>query len=193
MEGSEKVRGYLHDVKAKSRDMLMLIDTLLSYSDLVETQAVSRAVDLKPLLESLLAAYYPKAPIKLEVIGEPALYGDETLLSHLFRNLIDNAVKYSDKDEVALTLDTVSAPDGLIVRFADNGPGIPPSQAQGVFKMMQRYRSDVPGSGVGLAFCARIMEAHDGTICVDPDYEGGARFLLKFPAIEEPGDDQPDH
>ena len=79
------------------------------------------------------------------------------------------------------------------MRFADNGPGIPESQMEGVFKMMQRYRSDVPGSGVGLAFCARIMEAHDGKISVDRHYEGGARFLLQFPPAEEPANDEPDH
>lgn len=192
-EGSEKVRGYLHDVKAKSRDMLMLIDTLLSYSDLVETKAISHAAPLRPLLQKLLKAYYPDAPITLEIDGDPILQGDETLLSHLFRNLVDNAMKYSDKSEIRLTIDAQDTPEGMLVRFADNGPGIPASQAEGVFKMMQRYRSDVPGSGVGLAFCARIMEAHDGKISVDPDYEDGARFLLKFPRIEEFSDDQPDH
>ena len=192
-EGHDKVLGYLHDVKAKSRDMLMLIDTLLSYSDLVETKAVSNAAPLRPMLQTLLGAYYPDAPITLEIEGDPVLQGDETLLSHLFRNLVDNAVKYSDKRDIRLAIDTRETPEGLLVRFADNGPGIPANQAEGVFKMMQRYRSDIPGSGVGLAFCARIMEAHDGKIRVDPDYEGGARFLLTFPRIEEPSDDQPDY
>ena len=192
-EGDDKVLGYLHDVKAKSRDMLMLIDTLLSYSDLVETKAASNAAPLRPLLEKLLAAYYPNAPITLDVIGDPVLQGDETLLAHLFRNLVDNAVKYSDKEEIRLTVDALETPGGLTVRFADNGPGIPANQAEGVFKMMQRYRSDVSGSGVGLAFCARIMEAHDGKISVDPDFVGGARFLMQFPRIEEISDDQPDH
>ena len=86
---NEKVLGYLHDVKSKSRDMLMLIDTLLSYSDLVETKAVSSAAPLRPLLEKLLDAYYPKTPIRLDIKEDPVLIGDETLLSHLFRNLVD--------------------------------------------------------------------------------------------------------
>lgn len=192
-EGDPKVLGYLHDVKAKSRDMLMLIDTLLSYSDLVETKAAANTAELRPLLENLLEAYYPKAPITLEVKGDPVLKGDETLLAHLFRNLVDNAVKYSDKEKVQLRVDSYFTPAGQIVRFADNGPGIPDTQAEGVFKMMQRYRSDVPGSGVGLAFCARIMEAHNGSISVDPDYTDGARFILSFPSSEESSDDQPDH
>lgn len=190
---NEKVLGYLHDVKSKSRDMLMLIDTLLSYSDLVETKAVSSAAPLRPLLEKLLDAYYPKTPIRLDIKEDPILVGDETLLSHLFRNLVDNAVKYSDKSEIHLTVDARNTQKGLLVRFADNGPGIPETQMDGVFKMMQRYRSDVPGSGVGLAFCARIMEAHDGKISVDRHYEGGARFLLQFPPAEEPANDEPDH
>ncbi|WP_439637641.1 sensor histidine kinase [Oceanicaulis sp.] len=190
---SLKARGYLHDVKSKSRDMLMLIDTLLSYSDLVETKAASNATALKPLLETLLREYYPNAPITLNVTGEPTVQGDETLLAHLFRNLVDNAVKYADTPRVILTVDSHETPNGLVVRFADNGPGIPASQAEGVFKMMQRYRSDVPGSGVGLAFCARIMEAHDGAIRVDADYDAGARFILSFPPFEEFADDKPDH
>jgi signal transduction histidine kinase len=190
---SLKARGYLHDMKSKSRDMLMLIDTLLSYSDLVETKAASNTTALKPLLETLLFEYYPNAPITLNIAGEPIVQGDETLLAHLFRNLVDNAVKYADTPKIVLTVDSQEIANGHVVRFADNGPGIPASQAEGVFKMMQRYRSDVPGSGVGLAFCARIMEAHDGAIMVDPDYDKGARFILTFPRIEELPDDQPDH
>lgn len=190
---SLKARGYLHDMKSKSRDMLMLIDTLLSYSDLVETKAASNTTALKPLLETLLFEYYPNAPITLNIAGEPIVQGDETLLAHLFRNLVDNAVKYADTPKIVLTFDSQEIANGHVVRFADNGPGIPASQAEGVFKMMQRYRSDVPGSGVGLAFCARIMEAHDGAIMVDPDYDKGARFILTFPRIEELPDDQPDH
>lgn len=190
---SPKALGYLHDVKSKSRDMLMLIDTLLSYSDLVETKAESSATALKPLLKNLLHEYFPGTPIDLQIEGDPMVQGDETLLAHLFRNLIDNAVKYADTSQLVLHVDSQDTPDGQVVRFADNGPGIPENQAEGVFKMMQRYRSDVPGSGVGLAFCARIMEAHDGKIKVDPDYEDGARFILNFPRIEEFGDAQSHH
>jgi signal transduction histidine kinase len=191
--GNEKAVGYLKDVKSKSRDMLVLIDTLLSYSDLVETKAAANATAIKPMLEALLHDYYPEAPISLRIEGEPLVQGDETLLAHLFRNLIDNAVKYADTPQVILTVDSHDSAQGLVIRFADNGPGIPETQRTGVFKMMQRYRSDVPGSGVGLAFCARIMEAHDGTILVDPDYEDGARFILTFPVIKELSDDEPDH
>ena len=191
--GNEKAVGYLKDVKSKSRDMLVLIDTLLSYSDLVETKAAANATAIKPMLEALLHDYYPEAPISLRIEGEPLVQGDETLLAHLFRNLIDNAVKYADTPQVILTVDSHDSAQGLVIRFADNGPGIPETQRTGVFKMMQRYRSDVPGSGVGLAFCARIMEAHDGKIIVDPDYDHGARFILTFPPIKELGDDQPDH
>lgn len=190
---NEKAVGYLKDVKSKSRDMLVLIDTLLSYSDLVETKAAANATAIKPMLEALLHDYYPEAPISLRIEGEPLVQGDETLLAHLFRNLIDNAVKYADTPQVILTVDSHDSAQGLVIRFADNGPGIPETQRTGVFKMMQRYRSDVPGSGVGLAFCARIMEAHDGTILVDPDYEDGARFILTFPVIKELSDDEPDH
>ena len=190
---NEKAVGYLKDVKSKSRDMLVLIDTLLSYSDRVETKAAANATAIKPMLEALLHDYYPEAPISLRIEGEPLVQGDETLLAHLFRNLIDNAVKYADTPQVILTVDSHDSAQGLVIRFADNGPGIPETQRTGVFKMMQRYRSDVPGSGVGLAFCARIMEAHDGTILVDPDYEDGARFILTFPVIKELSDDEPDH
>ncbi|MAP48030.1 MAG: hypothetical protein CMH90_00960, partial [Oceanicaulis sp.] len=163
------------------------------YSDLVETKAAANATAIKPMLEALLHDYYPEAPISLRIEGEPLVQGDETLLAHLFRNLIDNAVKYADTPQVILTVDSHDSAQGLVIRFADNGPGIPETQRTGVFKMMQRYRSDVPGSGVGLAFCARIMEAHDGTILVDPDYEDGARFILTFPVIKELSDDEPDH
>lgn len=76
-------------------------------------------------------------------------------------------------------------PVQVLVTVRDNGPGIPNEYAEGVFSMLQRYRTDVAGSGVGLAFCRRIMEALGGTISLDTTYTDGAAFRLEFPPASD--------
>ena len=66
--------------------------------------------------------------------------------------------------------------------MSDNGPGIPVPDRDRVFTMFERIDSRTPGSGIGLAICQRIIEAHGGRIWLDDGSDGGLAVHFTLPA-----------
>lgn len=180
---SDTARGYLDEAKAKSEGMLDLVDTLLRYSVLVEATPEKAQIELAAFVKRFADAFASNrgGQLDIAVIGEAQILGDPTLLRQLFHNLLENACKYAVSDAIKIEIEIRQTPMGTSVAVRDNGPGIAPEYAEGIFKMLQRYRTDVAGAGVGLAFCRRIMEAHGGLISLDTSYQSGASFTLEFP------------
>jgi light-regulated signal transduction histidine kinase (bacteriophytochrome) len=115
----------------------------------------------------------------------PSLHVDPTRLQQIFQNLIGNALKYRRPDIAPTIHIRVDREDGMW-RFAvqDNGIGIAPefhAQIFGLFKRLharQRY----PGTGIGLALCARIVEQYHGRIWVESQPGEGSTFYFTLPA-----------
>lgn len=119
----------------------------------------------------------------------PETSGDEESLIRVFINIIGNAVKYTpEKGRI-----TISAKDDkghVTVSISDTGTGIPSDKLPFIFEPFFRVRGKEErdgGSGLGLTFCKRIMEAHDGEIEAVSKEGEGTTFLLKFPAQGQPG------
>ncbi|GEB44528.1 hypothetical protein MTE01_04730 [Microbacterium testaceum] len=109
---------------------------------------------------------------------------DDTLLRVLLQNLIANAVKFTVAAEKVprITVSVETLPDGWRVTVDDNGDAIDPDLRERVFEPMQRGHSgEVPGIGIGLATCRRIVEAHRGTIGLDASPAGGTRAWFVLP------------
>lgn len=112
----------------------------------------------------------------------PAVMGDATLLRQLLANLLDNALKYSryrEQPEIAIGYDADKA--AFYVR--DNGMGFDMARANKLFGLFQRLHagSGVPGTGVGLAIVARIVERHGGRIWAESHPEQGSTFWWTLP------------
>jgi PAS domain S-box-containing protein len=113
----------------------------------------------------------------------PDVYGDSTLLTQLYQNLIGNALKFSADQSPIIHL-TFEEKDGdQIFGVKDNGIGIDPKYAQQIFQPFLRLhsRADYEGSGIGLAICRRIVERHRGKIWVDSEPGQGAHFRFTIP------------
>lgn len=187
---SDRARTYLEEVQSKSEGMLKLVDTLLSYSALLDTKPERETINLGEAINAIAAEFKTESEttIQIKVHGEGTVLGDLTLTTQLFSNLFENARKYSDQVTPRVDVMIEASPVRVLVTVRDNGPGIPKEYAETAFNMLQRYRTDVPGSGVGLAFCRRIMEALGGTISLDSTYTEGAAFMLEFPPTSALGD-----
>jgi two-component system, OmpR family, phosphate regulon sensor histidine kinase PhoR len=108
-------------------------------------------------------------------------------LELVFRNLIDNAVKYADHDkpEVEIKMD-LSEPGRVIVRVSDNGRGIPADQRRKIFGRFVRLGSelerDKPGTGLGLFIVRSLLSRLRSQIQVSDRYEGdGTTFEVNLP------------
>jgi len=108
----------------------------------------------------------------------PEVWGDETLLTQLYQNLISNALKFSGDERPVIWLTSEKENGGPIFGVKDNGIGIEAKYAQQIFEPFRRLhgRSEYEGSGIGLAICRRIVERHGGKIWVESQKGKGAHF-----------------
>lgn len=115
---------------------------------------------------------------------------DPVLTHLLLENLLGNAVKYTAREKVArialssVHIDTVGTPDDLATFvLRDNGAGFPADQADRLFRPMTRLHRDdeFPGTGLGLASVARIVERHGGQVRAEGTLDEGASFYFTLP------------
>jgi chemotaxis family two-component system sensor kinase Cph1 len=108
----------------------------------------------------------------------PEVWGDSTLLTQFYQNLIGNALKFSGEQPPVIRL-TAEGPEGsMVFGVKDNGIGIEPQYAQQIFQPFRRLHSqaEYEGSGIGLAICRKIVERHGGKIWVESEPQKGAHF-----------------
>jgi light-regulated signal transduction histidine kinase (bacteriophytochrome) len=179
-------------------------DTFISYS-------VEGALRIEALLKALLAyweitdreqdsfasidsgAVLAKALLNLQVaIAEngamvtsgplPTVVAEEVLLTQLFQNLISNSIKYRGKEVPRIQVSAEKDAEGWIFAVRDNGIGIDPHDADRVFGMFKRlHGSEIPGTGIGLALCKKVVERKGGRIWVESEIGRGATFKFTIP------------
>ena len=120
------------------------------------------------------------------VVGDAdvRVVGDPMMLRMLLQNLVANAVKFGRaagrEPRVAVT--AVERADAWEITVDDDGPGVPTAARERVFEVMERAAGDdVPGLGIGLSTCRRIVDAHDGRIVIEDSPYGGARIAVTLP------------
>jgi PAS domain S-box-containing protein len=181
---------YVRYIVEGTRRMSDLIHGLLSLSRAggMETEPL-RAVSSREVLDSTLetlTAAIAEAGAEVRLGSLPVVLGDPSQLSQLFQNLISNAIKYH-KPEIPPTID-ISAertPAGWRFAVRDNGIGFAPEAARQIFAPFKRlHGSDIPGAGIGLALCRRIVQRHHGTIWADSQPGVGSTFYFTLPGAE---------
>jgi signal transduction histidine kinase len=119
-------------------------------------------------------------------VSAATVVGSRDELGRLVRNLLENAARHAASTvRVSLCVDQANA----VLVVQDDGPGVPPGDANEIFERFVRIDGDRArsggGSGLGLAIARAIAEAHDGTVEVDTAALGG-RFVVWLPTSEEP-------
>ena len=146
-------------------------------------------VSLRFLLVESDLAYRVRAVengVKLRLVPpeEDVLFrGDEGRLGQVVGNLVDNAIKFTPRSGTVL-LSGGREGNGIWVRVADTGPGIPAAERERVFGKFYQMRDDegrTVGLGLGLAICRQVVLAHSGTIEVGEQPEGGSVFTVRLP------------
>ena len=122
--------------------------------------------------------------------GEARLEGDRDRLIQVVINLLSNAVKFSPPGHGRVSVRVEPGRRWTRLTVADNGPGIPPDQAEQVFDRFHQIAhedgSKPQGSGLGLAITRRIVEYHGGSIVVAPEASEGACFVVVLPVVAAP-------
>ncbi|MGC1377234.1 MAG: HAMP domain-containing sensor histidine kinase, partial [Anaerolineales bacterium] len=191
---SAEQTGSLERISQQAQRLQKLVVDLRLLYELDKGSIEHKPVQLGELLREAIAlsgqALEPSRTIELNVQQMPwpvsDVWGDRDLLLLVFRNLLDNALKFSlpkDQVEVRVTEDGHIA----IVDVVDTGPGIPAEELPHIFEELYRGESarGIPGSGLGLRLVERIVELHDGAIQVRSKHERGTVFTVKLPLAPE--------
>lgn len=179
---------YIDFITEGVRRMDEMIHDLLIYSRVANQEdRVSHTVDLKQVVNwSLqnLKRSIDESSAEIIVENMPQLPGDEVELVQVFQNLISNAIKYRRVDESPRIKVSAERRDGhWLVSVADNGTGFEPEYRDRVFELFKRLHGrDVPGTGIGLTICKKIVERHSGRIWADSVPGRGATFCFTLPA-----------
>lgn len=186
-EQERQLYGKILDEEADKLNNLM--NTLLSFTQ-IENKSIKierENIDLHEFCERILVATklkYPDFDISYRVDADRGLSADSVLLTSIFRNLIENAYKYSQKDSKVLRITVRRVKRDFVFNFADKGIGIAKSELPHIFKKFYRVENQYnqQGSvGLGLAFCKELVTAMGGTITAESQKGKGTTFTLTLP------------
>jgi PAS domain S-box-containing protein len=120
----------------------------------------------------------------------PMVRGHRKHLLRVFQNLIVNAIKYHGNAPVRIRVSAERQGPDWIIRVQDNGVGIEPQYRERVFHLLKRLHGpEIPGAGIGLAICKKVIEAMGGTIWVDSQLGVGSTFCFTIaPAFKDVDD-----
>jgi signal transduction histidine kinase len=194
---SSDARLALESAHNGARRMLKLVNNILDVSRLESRQMPLKreAVSLSNLVAETLQAQSPLAAdrgLRLESdapLNLPPAWADAGLIERVLQNLVDNAIKFTPAGGLVKVAVGLAAADGdespsLLVSVADSGPGIPPELQSRLFQKFVTGKLLQRGSGLGLAFCKLVVEAHDGRIWVESKPGKGATFCFTLPLSE---------
>lgn len=176
----------LDAVHRQALRMSGLIDAVLTYSAAATTPLTQRPVDLAAMAAEVLDDLGPLvagrgARVTVDVRAEVRCAPE--LVELVLQNLVVNAVTYGDPVAPEVTIVARQHDEQVVLTVSDNGPGVAPAERELIFSMFSRgaAATRVSGSGIGLAFARRVADRHNGSLVVDDDPGGGARFTLTLP------------
>lgn len=106
---------------------------------------------------------------------------DTLRLQQLLLNLLTNASKFTERGEINLDYRVDREKKQVVFSVTDTGCGVPPEKQETIFNRFEKVDEFKQGAGLGLPICRTIAELFDGSLTVDPDYTGGARFIFVHP------------
>jgi signal transduction histidine kinase len=160
-----------------------MVDGILEYATADGDSEDRRVIDSAALVADVVAcleAQIASTAGTVEVAELPTVRASPGALARVFQNLIANALKFHDGQAPIVHVSAARADANWTFAVRDNGIGLPPTTD--IFEMFTRGAGDHEGSGVGLATCRRIVEAHGGRIWAEPVGDGGgSTFSFTLP------------
>lgn len=181
----ESGREFLDILVDSVREMEKLIKELLAHSKVGAQSLQFKDVEVKEAIESALldfADLIEKYRISIEYESLPTIQADPVSFGRLIENLIGNAIHYRADRPLVIRIDVQQQDGKWNFRFTDNGIGIDPQYHESIFQIFKRLHGDrIPGTGIGLATCKKIVELHGGTIGVESEPDQGSTFHFTIP------------
>jgi two-component system, sensor histidine kinase len=189
---SDVQRQRLAVIRSSGETLLAILNDVLDLSKIeagkLELEAI--AFEIEPVAAGLQAAFAPLAAAKgltyaceIAPAAAGAYLGDPTRLRQILYNLVSNAVKFTDRGGIGVSVDRR---DGVLrVSVADTGVGVPAEKLGGLFTKFTQVDASTTrrhgGTGLGLAICRELAELMGGGVEVDSEFGKGSRFTVSLP------------
>lgn len=185
----DKGKNYLDKMEHASERMSSMIVGVLKYSSINETEQEISTVDVNEIIKHIETDLEVIIQQKNAVINKnnlPSLEGASVLIYQLFYNLINNSLKFSEKQPIINISSSIVNLDGTAyakIIVDDNGIGFDEGFSEKIFEAFTRLNSKdkYEGTGLGLALCKKIVERHHGTISATSKENDGALFTIHLP------------
>lgn len=191
-------RDYLLTVKDSADTLLTLLNDILDFSKIEAGRLTLESIPYDPrdLMDRTLASLAVRAHAKgLELVGDvhadvpTGLTGDPTRIRQIIVNLVGNAIKFTERGEVVVTLEAKPLDDDRVevhLSVRDTGIGIPPERQAAIFEPFTQADGSTTrrygGTGLGLSICTNLMNLMQGRIWVESVVGQGSTFHCAWPA-----------
>ncbi len=189
----EDISKFSKQIYSEAKRLMTLIEDIIKLSYLDEEKDDSadyKVVDLHELCDSVindLSIVASNASVKLSVEGdEPKILSSPKLLHMIIYNLVDNGIKYNNKDGY-VKISIIDKDDKSIIDIKDNGIGIPSDSLDRIFERFYRvdksHSKEVGGTGLGLSIVKHATKSLNGDIAVKSEVNKGSEFTITLPKI----------
>ncbi len=194
----EKVKEYHQTLHKESLRLGHLVENVLSFAKLTRgkvrgRQDVGTCGKLLPELMDKVKEHLQKAHVEMHYTADPRLQlqtlrTDLLSVEQILTNLADNAIKYAENSKPKVSVNIMRAHRMLLIRFTDNGPGIPEAVRKDLFRPFSRSaRAESgrkPGVGLGLALSRDLAQSIGGDLVLERSDNTGCTFTLSLPIGE---------
>jgi signal transduction histidine kinase len=189
----EKTARFVEVTERQTNRLSRLVDDMLDISRIHTGKLLldKEQITLSEIIEDVVLRFNEtrseKAPpISLEYTGALSGFWDKFRLEQVISNIVSNAIKYGGNSQVKIH--AYSSEESAIIEFIDGGIGVSAEKREKIFERFERggISTEISGLGLGLFISKQIVEAHGGSIHVEPNEPKGSRFILKLPmALKE--------
>lgn len=183
--GKEERDNYIDIILHQAVKLASLTDDILSGVK-IDRKGINLedAIKLNSVIEEVKLDYKDKAIIQY-VSSDIVFKGNKKHITAAISNLIENAIKYNTYNNTVVTIDGSIKGKEIIIKVADNGPGIPDEHKQKVFDEFYRIPTgnvhNVKGYGLGLSYVKKVINAHNGSVLVQDNFPNGSVFIIRIP------------
>jgi len=190
IKDAKRLNTYAKIIKEESNKLLHQVENVLQVA-IIEDKKLrlkKERINVHEIIEEVIQGFKVLlADRKIELYltsANPIIAGDKTHFSNLIKNLIDNAIKYSN-EHLEISIKTYDFKKRIVIEVQDNGIGIPATHHKKIFRKFYRVPTgnihDVKGFGLGLNYVKNMTKMHDGQITLESQVGKGSIFKLVFP------------
>ncbi len=183
---NKKIYEYYQLIKQRAQRMHQLIDGILQYARLSNTNAETYLVDTRELLLEISENLDIPNTIMLHLPEKlPIIDTARVPLSQIFSNLINNSIKYHNKDNGHIVIKFSDAQNFITFYVIDDGPGIAPEFHEKIFLLFQtlQSRDTIESTGIGLTIVKKLVESYGGSINIKSDLGQGCEISFTWPKL----------